>query len=318
MGSGMSRQTVSDFIMSDFKTILERQASAGYPLNVDEYIHGLESLRTRVASTKNPIQLQALSAAVMRAYNRFHDILQEGKLHKTVNGERVSSRDITMDEFDTIQTIMEILNEAVQLIKYEKREETQRRLQIDYTRKFPYWRFTPVVFSPITLEAGNDNSEFVMEFKKPVTSVKIYDINYVKQHVFITIRVPEVYPFKEWTVTINTYPLTKQQYTEIREFVPGTILPNDLPTRYEVLQKHDEVCFGIGQCQHWTFLIGYMFLKEYAKLIYKTRRWPPSIFDEVSFKRVFLDTLWAQLEALNNIETFKAAKSELSLAGGSY
>jgi len=108
-----------------------------------------------------------------------------------------------------------------------------------------------------------------------------------------------------------------------------TILPNDLEMspelrakvieinpalesqieRLQELQSLDESCRGVGQCQHWSFMTAYVFLKEYAELLRN------NLSGEEEFKSMCF-RVWRRLEQAEPTPGFNALQREMHLLGG--
>ena len=108
-----------------------------------------------------------------------------------------------------------------------------------------------------------------------------------------------------------------------------TILPNDIgmsPERraevvgdnpvldaqiqkFKNLQELDVSCRGVGQCQHWTFMTAYVFLKEYAALVSK------GYSSGMEFK-LMCNRVWRILEQAEPLAGFNALQREMQLLGG--
>ena len=240
-------------------------------------------------------------------------------------------------------------------LRNENRIDLQARVLPRIQEVFPYApvAFTyPYIASLITKDDGTEElTTEGLEFFIPVNEVgdlnrvTLFDVvSHKGGHVFRGILVPAIAPFHAMTVFINTWWLTDTEYwglkdsvTALRSRVPigkALILPNDLSISPEkrmvgpynpdtgqpwptihALQVLDEPCRGQGQCQHWSFMTAYVFLKEYANFIHQLRLTATSP-DMDLWKAFLVQYVWRKLEQAGAPEGFNALQREIHLLGG--
>ena len=140
------------------------------------------------------------------------------------------------------------------------------------------------------------------------TYISLFRVH-IPGHVFRGIFIPGMDARPDTLVIINTWRLSDTMYRALRStplLATCTILPNDLVGVPQNLQREDTTCFGAGQCQHWSYITAYVFLKMFAEQGYFTK-----VVSQELYTRV-----WQQLEALGTMEAYNAMQREITLLGG--
>ena len=272
---------------------------ADYFLDPKEFIDSYKVLQRRVHHEN----FTGIEMAVWRAM-----------IHTVIKGFQ---NRITYIEKQNFQQILAVLEEAktfVRTNKGELRSEKLLRLSNEYSMVFPY---APILYPDIKIlfddKANIGFFPYELDELSECKGICLYDI-LMPGHVFTLIVVPPIFPLQGFSVVLNGWKLPDDIYTSLKaEFTDADVLPNDLVGPYTSLQKNDEVCFRVGQCQDWSNLYAYVFLKMYAALITHAREFPTFQLDKQTFYR----ELWTRLETLNDIETYKVTKKEAGLYGGS-
>lgn len=170
-------------------------------------------------------------------------------------------------------------------------------------------------------------------------SVLLFDVLYEDgSHVMRGMLFPAIGEFPRRLVYINTWWVEQNRESALldtnlddldgNEF-RRTVLPNDIGMspqlraavvglnpileaqvpRFVPLQSLDVECRGVGQCQHWSFMTAYVFLKEYAALIRS------DLVGEAHFKDMCI-RVWRTLEQAEPPAGFNALQREMELLGG--
>jgi len=178
---------------------------------------------------------------------------------------------------------------------------------------------------------------------KEIVIFQVYSENaqYTNTHVSTGILLPKMFNIEPTLVFINADFQNWVGFTEdvedviqfgrrlvseqvFRLFNVSNIiyLPDDLEKTFNVhgrtfnvqqypnLQRNDDKCFGMGQCQHWTFMAAYVFMKLFAEYGKK--------YDEglrPSFKS-FLTNVWIELiNSSRTVSKYNDLQREIGLLG---
>lgn len=185
------------------------------------------------------------------------------------------------------------------------------------------------------LDAYRDNLDDILLFDVSFEQ----DIHYMRGMLF-----PAQDNHPRYLVYINTWwldePRVSALFKSYKDLFAGlgidededtfiTVLPNDIgmsPQRREELvrenpvldrqiqkfknlQELDESCRGVGQCQHWTFMTAYVFLKEYAALVKRG-------YESTMEFKLMCNRVWRILEQAEPLAGFNALQREMNLLGG--
>ena len=182
----------------------------------------------------------------------------------------------------------------------------------------------------------------LQDYRPQRDSVLLFDVLYEDgSHVLSGMLFPAIGEFPRRLVYINTW-FFDQDVTGINALyatnlddlgitdqIRTTVLPDDIGMnprlrativsndpdlesripRLTPLQSLDVECRGVGQCQHWSFMTAYVFLKEYAALIRS------DLVGEAHFKNMCI-RVWRTLEQAEPPAGFNALQREMELLGG--
>lgn len=232
----------------------------------------------------------------------------------------------------------------------ESRDELQERL----TPRFQ--EIMPSVFmytNTATLEETLEFNKSVEMYRGDTDKVLLFDVFMPADdeggaHIFRGILCPPQGPFPRRLMYINTWWLSETAYDTLQSSTTLTdalglppvrtmVLPNDLgvsPSQraemvainpilesrlpiYRNLQGLDEECRGRGQCQHWSFMTAYVFLKEYAALIRDFRLDEDEEYPVEGEWKAMCVRVWRTLELAEPTPGFNALQREMQLLGGS-
>jgi len=141
--------------------------------------------------------------------------------------------------------------------------------------------------------------------------------DYKNAHVCIGIYIPKCFGLNPSVIIINSSLAELYSKDILKAFKDAktvTFIPEMLDTDIKdiSMQRNDEKCFGMGQCQHWTFMSAYVFMKYFAK--YATEY---TLGHKPVFKQ-YLETIWTDLvHSGETVSQYNDLQREIGLLGGS-
>ena len=211
----------------------------------------------------------------------------------------------------------------------ETRDNLQRRIEYKYNNMdiFKYFIFEFMEVQMIKLTVVDDYLGWDVKIKDSfftynTSNALLFDVH-EPGHVFRGILLPEIGLFPRRLVYIDT---SKQRYVDAllstRETIQNrfgfktlqiTLLPNMISDEGILdLQRSEaegaDSCRKDGQCQHWSFMTAYVFLKEYDKLITENKT-------SIQEYREMCIRVWRILEQADSTPAFNALQREVGILG---